>query len=132
MKLSTTIVTSIILLLTALTGAPLSNGDVERKSVHFFDLQSNITEAEFFADISEINKVIKDLGYKGLEYKLYKVKDSDTSEKYRYYFDSSWPSDKIYEEVHNLPVYKEWSKKMKEKYSDQWKQEIYRKVYRIE
>ena len=62
---------------------------------------------------------------------LYKVKYSDTSEKYHYYFNSTWPSDKIYEEVHNLPVYKEWNKKMKGKYSNQIEKEIYRKVYRI-
>ena len=130
MKSTTIIITSFLLLGTA-TGLPLSKDHLERKSVHFFDLQSNITESEFLGDLSEINKIIKQSGYKGLEYKFYKVKDSDTSEKYRYYFDSTWPSDNIYEEVHNLPAYREWSKKMGEKYSDQWKKEIYRKVYRI-
>ena len=131
MKPGITIITSILLLLTTLTGSLLPKNNAERKSVHFFDLQSNRTESEFLADISEVNKIIKDLGYKGLEYKFYKVKDSDPSEKYRYYFDSTWPSDEIYEEVHNLPVYREWSKKMKDKYSDQIEKEIYRKVYRI-
>jgi len=131
MKPVTIIISSILLLLTTLTGSLLPKDIVERKSVHFFDLQSNITESEFLADLSEINKIIKQSGYKGLEYKFYKVKDSDTSEKYRYYFDSTWPSDNIYEEVHNLPAYREWSKKMGEKYSDQWKNQIYRKVYRI-
>jgi hypothetical protein len=125
------IITSILLLLTTLTGSLLSKDNVERKSVHFFDLQSNRTESEFLADLSEINKIIKQLGYKGLEYKFYKIKDFDTSEKYRYYFDSTWPSDNIYEEVHNLPAYRDWRKKMREKYPAQIEKEIYRKVYRI-
>ena len=107
------------------------NGLNERRSVHFFDLQSNITESEFLDDMSEINNIIKRSGYDGLEYKVYKVKDSDDSENYRYYFDSTWPSDKIYEEVHDLSDYQEWNKKMKNKYSDQINKEIYRKIYRI-
>ena len=130
MKSTTIIITSFLLLGTA-TGLPLSKDHLERKSVHFFDLQSNKTEEEFLTDLSNINEIIKGLGYKGLEYRLYKVKDSDTSEKYRYYFDSTWPNDEIYKEVHNLPVYREWSKKMNDKYSGQIEKEIYRKVYRI-
>ena len=108
-----------------------NNGLNERRSVHFFDLQSNITESELLDDMSEINNIIKRAGYDGLEYKVYKVKDSDDSENYRYYFDSTWPNDEIYEEVHDLPDYKEWNKKMKNKYADQISEEIYRKVYRI-
>lgn len=107
------------------------NSFYERRSVHFFDLQSNITESEFLDDMSEINNIIKRSGYVGLGYKVYKVKDSDDSENYRYYFDSTWPSDEIYEEVHDLSDYQEWNKNMKAKYSDQINEEIYRKVYRI-
>ena len=40
------------------TGAS-DNSLNERRSVHFFDLQSNITESEFLDDISEINNIIK-------------------------------------------------------------------------
>ena len=112
------------------TGAS-DNSLYERRSVHFFDLQSNITESEFLDDMSEINNIIKRSGYVGLGYKVYKVKDSDDSENYRYYFDSTWPSDEIYEEVHDLSDYQEWNKNMKAKYSDQINEEIYRKVYRI-
>ena len=112
------------------TGAS-DNSLNERRSVHFFDLQSNITESEFLDDMSEINNIIKRSGYVGLGYKVYKVKDSDDSENYRYYFDSTWPSDEIYEEVHDLSDYQEWNKNMKAKYSDQINEEIYRKVYRI-
>ena len=107
------------------------NSFYERRSVHFFDLQSNISESEFLDDMSEINNIIKRSGYVGLGYKVYKVKDSDDSENYRYYFDSTWPSDEIYEEVHDLSDYQEWNKNMKAKYSDQINEEIYRKVYRI-
>ena len=112
------------------TGAS-DNSLYERRSVHFFDLQSNISESEFLDDMSEINNIIKRSGYVGLGYKVYKVKDSDDSENYRYYFDSTWPSDEIYEEVHDLSDYQEWNKNMKAKYSDQINEEIYRKVYRI-
>jgi hypothetical protein len=62
MKPGITIITSILLLLTTLTGSLLPKNNAERKSVHFFDLQSNRTESEFLADISEVNKIIKDLG----------------------------------------------------------------------
>ena len=125
------IIISILLLLTTLTGSLIPKDNVERKSVHFFDLQSNITESEFLGEMSKINHIIKNSGCKGLEYKVYKVKDSDDSENYRYYFDSTWPSDEIYEEVHDLSDYQEWNKNMKAKYSDQINEEIYRKVYRI-
>ena len=85
----------------------------------------------------EQNEILEKAGFGKNFYKLYKVKDSDKAEKYRYFLISNYTSDKHYKMTHDV------SKELDDLNNDFWNSDlapifeddenhIYRRVYRID
>ena len=76
------------------------------KSVHHFNLPSEITEAQLASALSTMNKVVADLGYPDAGYRLWKVRDGRDAE-YQYLFEGNWPGQKGYDVIHESEAYKQ-------------------------
>lgn len=106
----------------------------ERLSVHYFDIPENM-EAEFMKFNKKMNQLIENAGFGKNFYKIYKVKPDDKAKNYQYFQISSYTSDKHYKMTHNIND--EYDKLLKEFWSSDLgkvfiKNDLYRKVYRIE
>ena len=109
----------------------------ERLSVHYFDVPQEL-ESDFLKFNSDINKELEKAGFGRGFYKVYKVKDADEAESFRYFQISSYTSDKHYEMTHNIgedydKIWdKFWDSELGKKIFTFDEKHIYRKVYRIE
>ena len=109
----------------------------ERLSVHYFDVPQEL-ESDFLKFNSDINKELEKAGFGRDFYKVYKVKDADEVESFRYFQISSYTSDKHYEMTHNIgedydKIWdKFWDSELGKKIFTFDEKHIYRKVYRIE
>ena len=82
------------------------------------------------------NEILETAGFSKNFYKLFKVKDSDMDENYRYFLISSYTSDKHYKMTHEI------SEELDDLNNDFWNSDlasifeddnhIYRRVYRID
>ena len=83
------------------------------------------------------NEILEKAGFGKNFYKLYKVKDSDKAENYRYFLISNYTSDKHYKMTHDV------NKELDDMNNDFWnsnlapifeddENHIYRKVYRVD
>ena len=109
----------------------------ERLSVHYFDVPQEL-ESYFLKFNSDVNKELEKAGFGRDFYKVYKVKDADEVESFRYFQISSYTSDKHYEMTHNIgedydKIWdKFWDSELGKKIFTFDEKHIYRKVYRIE
>ena len=109
----------------------------ERLSVHYFDVPQEL-ESAFLKFNSDVNKELEKAGFGSDFYKIYKVKNDDKAESFRYFQISSYTSDKHYEMTHNVgkdydKIWDEfWNSEAGKKIFTFDKNHIYRKVYRIE
>ena len=109
----------------------------ERLSVHYFDVPQEL-ESDFLKFNSDVNKELEKAGFGRDFYKVYKVKDTDEVESFRYFQISSYTSDKHYEMTHNIgedydKIWdKFWDSELGKKIFTFDEKHIYRKVYRIE
>jgi hypothetical protein len=109
----------------------------ERLSVHYFDVPQEL-ESDFLKFNSDVNKELEKAGFGRDFYKVYKVKDADEVESFRYFQISSYTSDKHYEMTHNIgedydKIWdKFWDSELGKKIFTFDEKHIYRKVYRIE
>ena len=109
----------------------------ERLSVHYFDVPKEL-ESDFLKFNSDVNKELEKAGFGRDFYKVYKVKDADEVESFRYFQISSYTSDKHYEMTHNIgedydKIWdKFWDSELGKKIFTFDEKHIYRKVYRIE
>ena len=109
----------------------------ERLSVHYFDVPKEL-ESDFLKFNSDVNKELEKAGFGRDFYKVYKVKDADEVESFRYFQISSYTSDKLYEMTHNIgedydKIWdKFWDSELGKKIFTFDEKHIYRKVYRIE
>ena len=65
----------------------------ERLSVHYFDVPQEL-ESAFLKFNSDVNKELEKAGFGSDFYKIYKVKNDDKAESFRYFQISSYTSDK--------------------------------------
>ena len=117
---------------------PLIAQNQERLSVHYMDIQSNQYE-EFLKYHNKKNEILEKAGFGKNFYKLYKVKDSDKAENYRYFLISNYTSDNHYKMTHNSikeldslndkfqGTYSNLGLKFKKEYNH-----LYRRVYRVD
>ncbi len=109
----------------------------ERLSVHYFDVPQEL-ESDFLKFNSDVNKELEKAGFGRDFYKVYKVKDADEVESFRYFQISSYTSNKHYEMTHNIgedydKIWdKLWDSELGKKIFTFDEKHIYRKVYRIE
>ena len=109
----------------------------ERLSVHYFDVPQEL-ESDFLKFNSDVNKELEKAGFGRDFYKVYKVKDADEVESFRYFQISSYTSYKHYEMTHNIgedydKIWdKFWDSELGKKIFTFDEKHIYRKVYRIE
>lgn len=106
-------------------------GPAGSKSIHLFDLPTDVTEAEWAAALKDMNAVIAGMGYPNAGYHLYKTEAEDT-DKYRYYFEGVWPSAEAYTKIHEDPAFIAASEKSGALYDKIKKVEIYRRVVRVD
>ena len=126
----------ITLLAVVFISAPVFAQNQERLSVHYMDIPMNQYE-EFLKFHNKKNEILEKAGFGKNFYKLYKVKDSDEADKYRYFLISNYTSDKHYKMTHNV------NKELDKLNDDFWgsnlapifeneENHIYRRVYRID
>lgn len=103
----------------------------KQKSIHLFNLPEGVSEQQFIASVSELNAAIRELGYSGVGYHVYKV-ESDTIQEYRYFLEGLWPDPETYKTIHEDEKWKQAA----EKNNDMWEKvlavQIYRRMLKIE
>ena len=89
------------LLTVVFISAPVFAQNQERLSVNYMDIPTNQYE-EFLKFHNKKNEILEKAGFGKDFYKLYKVKDSNETVKYRYFLISNYTSDKHYKMTHNI------------------------------
>ncbi|RYF72355.1 MAG: hypothetical protein EOO39_12285 [Cytophagaceae bacterium] len=100
------------------------------KSIHLFDMPAGVTEAQLSAVISELNAVIKRLGYSNAGYTFYKV-EGKVDDKYRYYFEGNWPNTEAYQKIHDDKSFQQAEEKLSAVYEKIKAVELYRRLVRV-
>ena len=126
----------LILFVFIITSSSLFSQNQERLSVHYMNIPDKQYE-DFIKFHNKKNEILEKAGFGKNFYKLYKVKDSDKAEKYRYFLISNYTSDKHYKMTHE--VNKElddlnnnfWNSDLAPIFEDD-ENHIYRRVYRID
>ena len=100
------------------------NSEIGFRTVHLVNLKTVEDEAEFVAIADDFNKVVTELGYQNISYKFWK-ETRGRDGQYKYIFESTWPDQETYDEVHEYDKFKEvW-----EKNYAKWKRMIAEDVY---
>ena len=94
------------------------------KSVHLVNLYSDGSELELLKILKEFNKVITELGYPNIKYRLWKER-GDRQGTYKYFFESTWPNQETYEQIHNTSKYKNLVEKYEKRYKLLFRDESY-------
>ena len=119
-----------------ITSSSLFSQNQERLSVHYMNIPDE-QFGDFMKFHNKKNEILEKAGFGKNFYKLYKVKDSDKAENYRYFLISNYTSDKHYEMTHDV------NKELDDMNNDFWnsnlapifeddENHIYRKVYRVD
>ena len=121
-----------------LLALPVIAQNQERLSVHYMDIKPQEYQ-EFLKYHNKKNEILEKAGFGKNFYKLYKVKDSDKAENYRYFLISNYTSDNHYKMTHNYikeldslndkfqGTYSNLGLKFKKEYNH-----LYRRVYRVD
>jgi hypothetical protein len=100
------------------------NNVVGFRTVHLVNLKSVEDEAEFVAIADDFNKVVAELGYQNIRYNIWK-ETGDRGGHYKYVFESTWPDQETFDEVHEYEKFKVvW-----EKSYAKWKKMIEEDIY---
>ena len=126
----------ITLLAAVFISAPVFAQNQERLSVHYMDIPMNQYE-EFLKFHNKKNEILEKAGFGKNFYKLYKVKESDKTEKYRYFLISNYTSDKHYKMTHEVSkelddLNNEFRNSDLAPIFEDDENHIYRRVYRID
>ena len=120
-----------------LLALPVIAQNQERLSVHYMDIKPQEYQ-EFLEYHNKKNKILENAGFGKNFYKLYKVRDSDKVEKYKFFLISNYTSDNHYKMTHrNIKELDSLNDKFRGKYSDlgtKFKMDynhLYRRVYRV-
>lgn len=113
----------------------ISNSDAPQpaaaaKSIHVFDMPNGVTEAQFAADIKDVNAAIASIGYPNAGYTFYKTSDNSVKNN-RYYFEGVWPAGDGYKKIHEHPAFLEASEKVGLSYAKIKAVEMYRKLEKV-
>ena len=106
-------------------------------SVHYFDVPDELVQ-DFMDFHKKRDLMLEEASFGKDLYRLYKVKDTDTAIKYRYFMISQYTSDKHYKMTDDVsPEYEAliesfWNSDMAKIFTMDDKDHIYRKVYRVE
>ena len=76
------------------------------RTVHLFSLSSSQEEGQLLAVLAEFNRLFSKLGYPQVNYRLWKVEESETG-RFSHLYDSTWPDRATYDKAHQDPAYKE-------------------------
>ncbi len=71
------------------------------RTVHLINLNTVEDEAEFIAIADDFNNVVVELGYQNIRYNFWK-ETGDRKGQYKYIFESNWPDQETYDEVHDI------------------------------
>ncbi len=94
------------------------------RTVHLLKLKTVEDEAEFAAIADDFNKVVVELGYQNIRYNFWK-ETGDLKGQYKYIFESNWPDQETYDEVHEYEKFKiVWEKSYRK-----WKRMIEEDIY---
>ena len=120
-----------------LLALPVIAQNQERLSVHYMDIKPREYQ-EFLEYHNKKNEILENAGYGKNFYKLYKVRDSDKVDMYKYFLISNYTSDNHYKMTHrNIKELDSLNNKFRGKYSDlgtKFKMDynhLYRRVYRV-
>jgi uncharacterized protein (TIGR02246 family) len=100
------------------------------KSIHLFDLPSDLSEAVWLDALNQLNGVIAELGYPGAGYHMYKTEGADIK-NYRYYFEGVWPTAETYTTIHEDPAFTAAVDKLGPLYEKIKAVEIYRRMSHV-
>jgi hypothetical protein len=75
------------------------------RTVHLLKLKNAEDEAEFAIIADDFNKVVVELGYQNIRYNFWK-ETGDNIGQYKYIFESNWPDQETYDEVHEYEEFK--------------------------
>ena len=94
------------------------------RTVHLLNIKSVEDEAEFVAIADDFNKVVAELGYQNIRYNFWK-ETRGREGQYKYIFESTWPDQETYDNVHEYDKFKlVW-----EKNYAKWKKMIAEDIY---
>tara|TARA_B110000211_G_C13739007_1_gene403712 strand:+ start:77 stop:496 length:420 start_codon:yes stop_codon:yes gene_type:complete len=121
-------ITFLILFLVSVTVFSQEN---EMKSIHLFDLPNGISEQQYINDLEKLNSFFIEAGF-GKNYFLYKVKDSKSIMKFKYFVVSTYENMEDYDKKHIISdEYDAFMENFNKVYSEMIASEIYRKVIKI-
>ena len=127
---------NLLILFVFIITSSLFSQNQERLSVHYMNIPDEQYE-DFMKFHNKKNEILEKAGFGKNFYKLYKVKDSDKAEKYRYFLISNYTSDKHYKMTHNVSLKLDnlnndfWDSDLAPIFEDD-ENHIYRRVYRID
>jgi len=75
------------------------------KSVSLFQDSIRVEPAKLLASLERVNRAIDSIGYPDAGYQLWIVQ-SDTAANYRFMINGLWPTQEVYDEIHNNELYK--------------------------
>lgn len=104
-------------------------GVAGKKSLHLFKLPGDVTETQLSEFLAEMNTAIKEEGYPGSGYHLYKI--SDNNSEYKYFMEGVWPDAETYDKIHNSASWKATAEKGKAMIDKIRAQELYLKAEKV-
>ncbi len=97
------------------SGESKSNQDRSFKTVHLFNLKSELKQRELEVMIKDLNKCLAKHGFSEVKYKAWKLR-SESNCKYTYLFESTWPDVTTYNKIHETIEYK----RIRTKWQQNW------------
>ena len=94
------------------------------RTVHLLNLKSVENEAELVAISNNFNKVVEELGYQNIRYNVWK-ESSNREGQYKYIFESTWPDQETFDEVHKYEKFQVVWKTNKAVWDELIKEDIY-------
>ena len=94
------------------------------RTVHLVSLKTVEDESEIVAIADDFNKVVAELGYQNIRFNFWKETESSEGQ-YKYIFESNWPDQETFDEVHEYEKFQlVW-----EKNYVKWKSMIAEDIY---
>lgn len=75
------------------------------KTIHFYSDSTGIDPSALFSAWERINKTIDSIGYPDAGYKLWLIQ-GDTNKAVRFMVEGNWPTQAIYDTIHENQLYK--------------------------
>ena len=100
------------------------------KSAHLLKLENEEILSKLKQPITEMNKLLADMGYPECGYVIYKVNDDYESE-YTHIMEGSWLSKEVYDITHEDPRYQEAFEKYRDLFVDATQNQEYMRVEKL-